>query len=72
MPDRHPIRDTSQLSQPRLDIHRHNILSPQLAPASQPLVHLLDKSIDVLLPVSKITSLDEVLELPCSEATSWV
>lgn len=36
------------------------------------LVHLLDKSIDVLLSVTKITTLNVVLEFPASEATSWV
>lgn len=36
------------------------------------LVHLLDKSIDVLLTVPDITTLNEVLELAGSEATSGV
>jgi len=36
------------------------------------LVHLLDESIDVLLSVTKITTLDEVLELSGTETTSRV
>jgi hypothetical protein len=36
------------------------------------LVHLLDERINVLLAVSKVTSLDEVLELSGPEASSWV
>ena len=36
------------------------------------LVHLLDESVDVLLTVAKVTTLDEVLELASSEATSGV
>lgn len=43
------------------------------SPISSPiLVHLPDQSVDVLLPVAKITTLDEVLELPRAEATGWV
>lgn len=38
----------------------------------QPSVHLSDQSIDVLLTVAEITSLDEVPELTWTEATSWV
>ena len=34
--------------------------------------HLLDKSVDVLLSVTQVTTLDVMLELPRSEATSWV
>ena len=37
-----------------------------------PLVHLADELVDVRLPVTKVTALDEVLELPCSPATSGV
>jgi len=36
------------------------------------LVHLLDQSIDVLLPVTKITTLDVVLELASAEAAIGV
>jgi len=36
------------------------------------LVHLLDKSVDVLLSVTKITTLNEVLELSSTETTSGV
>lgn len=36
------------------------------------LVHLLDKSIDVLFSVTKVTTLNVVLEFSGSEATSWV
>ena len=36
------------------------------------LVHLLDESVDVLLPVTEITTLDEVLELAGTETTSGV
>ena len=35
-------------------------------------VHLPNEFVDVGLPVAEITALDEVLELPCSPATSWV
>jgi hypothetical protein len=36
------------------------------------LVHLPDQSIDVLLPIAKVTTLNEVLELARAEATSGV
>ena len=36
------------------------------------LVHLADELVDVFLPVTEVTSLDEMLEFPCSPATSWV
>lgn len=36
------------------------------------LVHLADESVDVLFTVAEVTSLDEVLELARTEATSWV
>jgi hypothetical protein len=36
------------------------------------LVHLLDESVDVLLPVTQVTTLDEMPELALVEATSWV
>lgn len=36
------------------------------------LVHLLDESVDVLFTVAKVTTLNEVLELASSEATSGV
>ena len=36
------------------------------------LVHLLDEGVDVVLPVTKVTTLDEVLELAGTEATSGV
>jgi hypothetical protein len=36
------------------------------------LIHLLDEGIDMLLTITKITSLDEVLELSGAETTSWV
>lgn len=35
-------------------------------------VHLLDQGIDVLIPVAKITALDEVLEFPRPEASRRV
>jgi len=38
----------------------------------QHLVHLLDQSVDVLLSVTKVTTLNKVLELASSETTSWV
>ena len=41
-------------------------------PTSTNLVHLADELVDVRLPVTKVTALDEVLELPCSPATSGV
>jgi hypothetical protein len=37
-----------------------------------PLVHLLDESIDVLLPITKVTTLDVVLEFPGPEPTIGV
>ena len=36
------------------------------------LVHLLDQSVDVLLSVANVTTLDKVLEFPGAEATSRV
>lgn len=36
------------------------------------LVHLPDKLVDVGLPITKVTTLDEVLEFPCPPATSGV
>ena len=36
------------------------------------LVHRVDQSVDVRLPVTEITSLNEVLELPGAEATCGV
>lgn len=36
------------------------------------LVHLADEGVDVVLTVAKVTTLDEVLELPGAEATSGV
>lgn len=36
------------------------------------LIHLPDQSIDVLLPVAKITALNEMSELACVETASWV
>lgn len=38
----------------------------------QCLVHLSNESVDVLLPVAKVTTLDEVLEFAWAEAASWV
>jgi hypothetical protein len=38
----------------------------------QRLIHLSDESVDVLFPVAKITTLNEVLELAWSEASSRV
>jgi len=37
-----------------------------------PLIHLLDKLVDELFPVAKVTALNEVLELARLETTSWV
>ena len=46
---------------------------PKLQPAnSTTLVHLADQSVDVLLAVTQVTTLDEVLELPGVEATGGV
>jgi hypothetical protein len=36
------------------------------------LIHLPDQSIDVLFPVAKITTLNEMSELACVETASWV
>ena len=36
------------------------------------LVHLPDELVDVGLPITKVTTLDEVLEFPCPPATSGV
>lgn len=36
------------------------------------LVHLADQAVDVLLTVTKVTTLNEVLELAGTETTSWV
>ena len=36
------------------------------------LVHLADELVDVGLPVTEVTALDEVLELPCPPAASGV
>ena len=41
-------------------------------PTSTNLVHLADELVDVRLPVTKVTALDEVLELPCPPAASGV
>ena len=40
--------------------------------SEQHLVHLLDKSIDVLLSVTKITTLNEMKELSLVESTIWI
>lgn len=39
---------------------------------TNPLVHLLDQSTDMVLTVAKVTTLDKVLELPSAESTSRV
>lgn len=45
----------------------------QIAPLERSfLVHLADESVDVLLTVTKVTTLDEVVELPGPESTSGV
>lgn len=36
------------------------------------LVHLPDEFVDVGLPVTKVTTLDEMLEFPCPPATGGV
>ena len=41
-------------------------------PNSISLVHLADELVDVGLPVTEVTALDEVLELPCPPATGGV
>ena len=41
-------------------------------PNSNSLVHLADELVDVGLPVTEVTALDEVLELPCPPAASGV
>ena len=41
-------------------------------PNSISLVHLADELVDVGLPVTEVTALDEVLELPCPPAASGV
>ena len=41
-------------------------------PDSISLVHLADELVDVGLPVTEVTALDEVLELPCPPAASGV
>lgn len=46
--------------------------TPSSHPHSCHLVHLLDESVDVLLPVTQVTTLDEMPELSLVEATSWV
>ena len=46
--------------------------TPSSHPHSCHLVHLLDESIDVLLPVTQVTTLDEMPELALVEATSWI
>lgn len=43
-----------------------------MSPLCQNLIHLFDESIDVLLSVTKVTTLDEVLELSGSEPASRV
>ena len=41
-------------------------------PNSNSLVHLADELVDVGLPVTEVTALDEVLELPCPPAAVGV
>ena len=45
---------------------------PSTSQADQCLVHLADELVDVGLPVAEVTTLDEVLELPCPPAASGV
>lgn len=45
---------------------------PEMQLKTNKSVHLSDELVDVFLPVSKVTSLDEVLELSCSPATGGV
>ena len=48
-----------------------NAQTPSYIP-NPSLVHLPDESVNVLLPVAKVTALNEVLELPRTEAASRV
>lgn len=41
-------------------------------PCSEHLVHLSDESVDLVLTVTKVTTLDVVAELAGAETTSWV
>ena len=55
-----------------LQAPRPPIATPITPQAVDDLVHLSDELIDVLFPVTMITTLYIVLELACSPATSWV
>jgi hypothetical protein len=52
--------------------HLRSVLLNRTSTSISRLDHLLDKSIDVLLPVTKITSFDVMLELPRSETAGRV
>lgn len=45
---------------------------PTAHPTVTSLIHLLEQGIDVLFPITQVTTLDVMLELPCSEATCRV
>lgn len=51
--------------------HLASIYKPTETP-TKTLVHLSDKLVDVVLPVTEVTALDVVLELACPPATSGV
>ena len=43
-----------------------------MPPKTENSVHLADELVDVRLPVTKVTTLDVVLEFPCSPSTGGV
>ena len=63
MPNAHGISELLFTRQPRI--------KPKISQLQTGLVHLPDQLIDLLLPVAQVTTLDEVLELPLTEAASW-
>ena len=50
----------------------HNLTTFEAKTQTLCLVHLFDQGIDVLLPVTKVTTLNEVLELSAVESTVGV
>jgi hypothetical protein len=54
------------------EVEKHASVVKLLSSIATTLVHLPDELVDVSFPVTEITTLDVVLELPCPPATSGV
>jgi len=52
--------------------HNHGIKQPSAIRNYKHLIHLADKLVDINFPITKVTTLHIVLELPCSPTTSGI